>query len=77
MAPEMHLGICYSGSAIDVFEIAIVLFILYTAQPAFRKAIQRDPWYKYIAVNKFDLFWKAHSRYAFSAEFRNLLERMF
>jgi serine/threonine protein kinase len=77
MAPEMHLGRWYKGSAIDVFEIAIVLFILYTAQPAFRKATQTDPWYKYIAANRFDLFWKAHSRHAFSAEFRHLLERMF
>ena len=77
MAPEMHLGRWYKGSAIDVFEIAIVLFILYTAQPAFRKATQTDPWYKYIAANRFDLFWRAHSRHAFSAEFRHLLERMF
>ena len=38
MAPEMHLGRWYKGAAIDIFEIAIVLFILYTAQPAFRKA---------------------------------------
>ena len=26
MAPEMHLGKWYNGAAIDIFEIAIVLF---------------------------------------------------
>jgi serine/threonine protein kinase len=77
MAPEMHLGRWYNGAAIDIFEMAIVLFIMYTGQPAFRAARANDNWYRYLANNRGDLFWKSHSRHVFSPEFRELFERMF
>ena len=57
-APEMHLNELYSGSAVDIFGIAIVLFILYSGVSPFAEATKDDPFYKLIVVKRIDLFWR-------------------
>ena len=46
MAPEIHLKQPYSGTSIDLFASAIILFIMYVGTPPFSKAHSSDPYYK-------------------------------
>ena len=84
MAPEL-LGKNrnYKGQDVDLFAVAVVLFIMYAKCPPFNggNATLKDPFYKLIVTNKFDLFWKAHEAVKpkgyFSADFKELLTCMF
>mmetsp|Transcript_18823 Transcript_18823/g.26037 ORF Transcript_18823/g.26037 Transcript_18823/m.26037 type:complete len:118 (+) Transcript_18823:379-732(+) len=57
MAPEIHHGMSYIGSQVDLFAIGIILFIMKTGHPPFKKATNNDPHYKLIASNRADIFW--------------------
>jgi serine/threonine protein kinase len=66
---------------VDLFAIAIILFILYTGHPPFNCANpQRDPHYQLLAQGKADLFWHQHSKSKpagfFSEEFKDLITNM-
>lgn len=82
MAPEIHLNQPYTGEAVDLFASAIVLFILVSGHPPFNAAIAKDPYYKALAKEQFDLFWDAHSKTKpgadnfFSPEFKDLINQM-
>lgn len=80
MAPEIHMKKPYSGSSVDLFASAIILFIMFTQHPPFTKAEPSDPFYRLLCANRADLFWKAHSRNKpegfFSEEFKNLITSM-
>lgn len=79
MAPEIHLNQPYTGEAVDLFASAIVLFILVSGHPPFNAAIAKDPYYKALAKEQFEMFWNAHSKTKptgndfFTAEFKDLL----
>ena len=82
MAPEIHLEAPYQGKQVDIFAAAIILFILVAKHPPFSHAKVTDPYYKCIAGNRADIFWKTHSRNKpggenfFSKEFQELLTCM-
>lgn len=82
MAPEIHMKQIYSGATVDLFAAGIILFIMVTQHPPFAMATPKDPHYKTISANRFDLFWKLHSRNKpgglefFSEEFRDLITLM-
>lgn len=80
MAPEIHDRKPYLGTSVDLFASAIILFIMVTQHPPFGRASVQDPFYKLIAGNRDDLFWKAHSRNKpegfFSDEFKHLITSM-
>ena len=82
MAPEIHMKKPYNGASVDLFASAIILFIMYTQHPPFSKGEPSDPFYRFIAGNRADLFWKAHSRNKlngeafFSDNFKNLITAM-
>ena len=38
MAPEIHLGLEYNGTSVDLFAAAIILFIMCAGTPAFEMA---------------------------------------
>ena len=59
-APEMHRNDLYDGSAIDIFGIAIVLFIMRSGSVPFGSATSKDYFYRYIVDSRFDKFWKSH-----------------
>lgn len=80
MAPEIHARQNYDGKQIDLFAVGIILFIMYSGVPAFNVAKSSDKWYKYIASNRDDLFWKqiarVHKNTTFSEDFKNLITCM-
>lgn len=79
MAPEVHMRNPYNGVSVDLFAAGIILFIMYSQNPPFSKADQRDPYYQLLA-SKNEKFWQLHSRNKppnyYSKEFRNLIESM-
>mmetsp|Transcript_45245 Transcript_45245/g.33019 ORF Transcript_45245/g.33019 Transcript_45245/m.33019 type:complete len:147 (+) Transcript_45245:1-441(+) len=80
MAPEIHMRKPYSGASVDLFATGIILFIMFTQHPPFTRAEPNDPFYRLIAANRWDLFWKAHSKNKpegfFSDDFKNLISGM-
>lgn len=84
MAPELHQKKPYSGHTIDVFNLAIILFMMATQTNSFNCAMPDDPFYKCIAANRADLFWAQHSKINgksvndfLSQDLRKLLQAMF
>lgn len=82
MAPEIHAKQAYDGKSVDLFAAGIILFIMFAGSPPFSKAVVTDPYYKLIASNKNDVFWKFHAKHKgnpnfFSTEFRNMLDAIF
>jgi len=62
MAPEIHLRQPYIGREVDLFASAIILFIMVAGHPPFTTAEQGDPFYKCIANNRSDIFWRTHAK---------------
>jgi len=80
MAPEIHVEAPYKGREVDLFAAAIILFIMMAQHPPFTMATVKDPFYKLIAGNRSDLFWKTHSQDKpvgyYSEEFKDLINCM-
>jgi len=83
MAPELLKKQKYSGAAVDTFAAAAILFILVAQHPPFNLADStKDPFYKMLAANRADLFWKTHCKNKqgkdgyFSEEFKDLIQSM-
>jgi len=82
MAPEIHLKMPYEGKSVDIFAAAIILFIMVAQHPPFTTAQPQDPFYKCLAANRADVFWKIHSKNKpgqlafFSDEFKDLVQSM-
>ena len=60
MAPEINLKRPYQGRSVDYFAAAIILFVMVAQHPPFFAAVPTDPFYKCIAANRADIFWKTH-----------------
>jgi len=80
MAPEILEKQPYQGQVADLFAAGVILFIMLTQHPPFQMAKAEDMYYKLLATNRADLFWKAHStRKAagfFSESFKDLITSM-
>ena len=82
MAPEILAKQPYQGQVVDLFALGVILFILYSGHPPFSMANEEDNYYKLLATNRSDLFWKAHSNPQrkpegfYSEEFKDLLTCM-
>jgi serine/threonine protein kinase len=82
MAPEIHAKQPYDGKQVDLFAAGIILFIMFAGSPPFSKAAPNDPYYKLLASNKNETFWKFHAKHKgnpnfFSEPFRHLLDGIF
>ena len=83
MAPEIHEEKPYDGKRVDVFALGIILFVMMTSNTPFKVADRRsDKLYQLITTKREFFFWRIHGRHLpegeeyFSAEFRDLFERM-
>lgn len=82
MAPEILSRQPYQGQVVDLFALGVILFILYSGHPPFAMANEEDNYYKLLATNRSDLFWKAHSNPQrkpegfYTDEFKDLLTCM-
>jgi serine/threonine-protein kinase GIN4 len=67
VAPEVSKDSFYLGSAADVWSAGCVLFAMLIGHAAFEQrnpAIRRDdPWLRFVAEGKYDLFWSGHMRF--------------
>ena len=57
-APEILEEKPYDGKKVDLFALAKVLFIMTSGFPPFEVATLEDFYYKLIAQNKWDSYWK-------------------
>ncbi|CAI2367835.1 unnamed protein product [Moneuplotes crassus] len=79
MAPEILLSQKYSGKCVDLFALGVILFVMVSKTPPFRKASHKDKQYILIGGNRPNKFWKHHSKNRpnglefFSADFRELV----
>lgn len=80
MAPEILNKQPYQGHVVDLFALGVILFILYAQHPPFTQASTSDSFYKLLATNRADLFWKMHSQRHepgfFTEEFKDLITSM-
>ncbi len=52
----------YDGFAADVFSAGVVLFVMARGIPPFFTASADDRYFKIIAANRWDLYWKQHKK---------------
>lgn len=57
MAPEIHLGQCYSGQKVDLFAAGVLLFTMVAQHPPFKKAVSQDAFYKLFCYDN-ERFWQ-------------------
>ena len=78
-APEIYMGQPYSGTAVDLFAMGVILFILINHNPPFTEATPTNPYYKRFYGNK-QAFWKATSAQKpadyFSKDFMDIVDNM-
>ena len=80
--PEYHLKTKYDGVQCDLFASAMILFIMVSGHPPFITAQPTDAFYRCIARNRIDIFWKTHSKNKseglefYSDEFKELFGEM-
>jgi serine/threonine protein kinase len=83
MAPEVLQGTKYSGQIADIFGAGLILFMMHAQSKAFLKAETSDPYYKNLAGNRPDKFWREHIKSKggdisyFSDEFKDLVNGLF
>jgi serine/threonine protein kinase len=82
MAPEVLAGFEHDPKKADLFSAAVILFIMKTKHCPFLKASCTDRYYKVVAQNDLDKFWKMHLnsngvKKEFSDSFKDLCGRMF
>jgi len=80
-APEINERKPYKGEEVDLFALAIVLFIVVAGTPPFMKADKIEYYYKYIFNKKWETFWKIHQGSKptpnfFSDDFKSLIQYM-
>ena len=78
----MHLNQPYEGEKCDLFAAGMIVFIMLAQHPPFGSATPKDPYYKCLALNKDELYWKAVCKNKdngvcfFSDEFKDLFSKM-
>jgi serine/threonine protein kinase len=82
MAPEVLIGNKYSGQIADIFGAGLILFMMHAQSKAFLKAEAADPYYKNMAGNRPDKFWREHIKSKgddsyFTPEFMDLVNGLF
>ena len=82
MAPEINLKQAYNGVMVDLFALGVLLFIMTSALPPFKKAHPEDQIYRLLCTNRNAYFWKFHSKSKpggeafYSPELKSLLNSM-
>lgn len=66
----------YMGAMADIFSLGVILFNLVTRLPPFNKAEISDSYYRLIASNRADVFWKYCQSFNLSEELKELITSM-
>jgi len=80
MAPEIHLKVPFQGQVVDLFAVAVIIFIMVAGTFPFKQAKQDDKHYRPICKRDYAKFWAMHERSHragfFSAGFKSLMTSM-
>lgn len=80
MAPEILNKKAYQADSVDLFALGVILFIMYAGHPPFSMATTNDAYYRLLATQRADLFWKSHQQNKpdgfFTEEFMDLITAM-
>ncbi|CDW82560.1 protein kinase domain containing protein [Stylonychia lemnae] len=70
MAPEIYTcrKIKYNPEKVDVFNLGVILHIILFQNVPFKRAVENDPMYRYVAQNDFNGFFSAHNAQGYSLE---------
>jgi serine/threonine protein kinase len=60
----------------DLFSVAATLFLMVMRSPPFRKAHQKDPYFKRLCASDRKGFWNIFKGIPSSTEFKDLFERL-
>jgi len=77
MAPEIKENKVYDGIHIDMFSTAVILFIIVQGIFPFKEAKKDEYFYSLIINNDLDTYWKKTGGQNLSAEFKDLIIKMF
>jgi len=84
MAPELLMHQPYTGQVVDMFALAVILFILVNHNPPFVRAHPvNDPYYRLLCSKNHEKFWFQHSKrkpnkeWFYSDDFKALVHDMF
>jgi len=77
MAPEIKEGKKYDGVQIDLFSTSVILFIIVQGIFPFKEAKKDEYFYKLIIEGDMDTYWKKTGGEGLSAEFKDLIIKMF
>ena len=77
MAPEIIESKTYDGIKIDLFSMAVILYIIVKGTFPFREAKTDEFYYNLIFSNKLDTYWEKTSGEDLSSEFKDLIIKMF
>jgi len=80
MAPELLQKDKYNGNVVDLYALAVILFIMYSGRPPFTVAAKSDDLYNLLATHQYSCFWQVHQQGKpegfFTPKFKNLIEIM-
>ena len=65
----------YDGPKADIFSIGTTIFMMHMKSPPFRKAIQKDPYFKRLQSHTKQNFWKIFNGISYTSEFKELIEK--
>merc|ERR1711976_281080 len=77
MAPEIKEGKQYDGTQVDIFSMGVILFILAVGIFPFMEARPTDFFYNLLMNGQNEVYWQRVQGTHLSAEFKDLMERMF
>ncbi len=77
MAPEIKEGKTYDGRQIDIFSTGVILFIIVQGIFPFKEAKRDEYFYNLILTGKLDQYWTKVGGQNLSADFKDLILKMF
>ena len=77
MAPEIKEGKTYVGTKVDVFSLAVILFIVVQGIFPFKEARKEEFFYALLMNRNYDTYWTKVNGHALSASFKDLVLKLF
>ena len=77
MAPEIKEGKTYIGTKVDVFSLAVILFIIVQGIFPFKEARKEEYFYGLLLNQRYDTYWSKVNGGALSADFKDLVLKLF
>jgi len=77
MAPEIKEGKTYVGTKVDVFSLAVILFIIVQGIFPFKEARKEEYFYGLLLNGRYDTYWSKVNGHTLSDNFKDLVLKLF